>query len=112
MVTRNTLLREMFLIAAGLGGLIVVLIAGVLSLGGAFTWVWFARALLVCGLVICMVEVVLVEKAVRVNHVFGPLASLRRQDRTQGCGVALLGALLTGGLLVCGALMEYVVELR
>ena len=51
-----------------------------------------------------------VQRAVRVSHVRGPLASWRLTDRTQGCSVALLGALIALGLLVCGGIMEWLVE--
>lgn len=112
MSSRSLALRDLLFLAAGIGGMIVLLLAGALTLGGAFSWLWFARALMLSGLILCIIEVVLLGRLRHVNHVRGPLTSWRRQDRMQGCSLAMLGAVIIVGMLACGGLMDWVLEFR
>jgi hypothetical protein len=59
-----------------------------------------------------VLEVIVVQRSLRVSHVRGPLGTWRIADRTQGCTVALLGGVLVVGLLVCGGLMELLFDWR
>lgn len=104
------LLRQVFLLTAGIGVAIVALVVGGLAMGGAFSWSGFARIILLLALVAGALEVLIVQRALRVTHVRGPLASWRFTDPTQGCSAAFVGALIALGLLACGGIVEWLVE--
>ncbi len=110
MSPRMFLLRELFLLAIGVAGVIVLSVASALTLGGMFSWVWFARAILICALVFSALEFLVIQRALRVTHQRGVLSMWRVNDRAQGCTVALVGALIAASLLLCGGLMEWWVE--
>lgn len=110
MSPRTILVRDLLALALGIGLAIVLMVAGALQMGGAFSWIWFARAILVSAVVVIAIEIFILQRARRVTHVRGPLMSWRRVDQTQGCSIALLGALIALGLLACGGLMEWWLE--
>lgn len=110
MAPRMTILRQLFWLTLGIGVTIVAVVVAGLTLGGMMSPVWLARGILVSALVVGALEVVIVQRAWRVREVYGPLKSWRLTDRTQGCSVALLGALIALGLLACGGIMEWLVE--
>lgn len=112
MSPRLRLVFDLVLIACLVGGVIVLGISGVLVVGGAFSWVWLARLILVAAIVALVVEVVVLQRSMRVNHVRGPLGTWRLTDRTQGCTFALLGGVLVVGLLLCGGILEFLSEWR
>ncbi len=112
MSPRMRLLRDLVLFALGLMGLIGLLVAGGLTVGGAFSLLWFARVLLVVALLLWAVEFAMLPRALRVRQVRGPLDSWRRTDRKQGCSLILLGGLTAFGLLVCSGLLELWLEFR
>lgn len=105
-------LRDLFLFALGVSIGIVLLVALVLKMGGMFSWTGFARALLVSALLTCVIEMLVARRAFHVTIVRGPLDAWRTTDRTQGCSFAMLGALVALGLLVCGVIMEWLLEFQ
>jgi hypothetical protein len=102
----------MLLIVVGVLTAVLLVIAALLTLGGSFSPIWFARGLLLAGLVTIAVELLILPRALRVEHVRGPLATWRRQDRTQACSFIVLGALVGFALLFCGGIMEWWLEFR
>jgi hypothetical protein len=112
MVSRNDLVREMVVLATALVSAFALGAAVVLALGGAFTLVWFARALLLGAVFIGGVVFLLLQRAARVTHVQGPLTTWRRAERTQTCSIAVLCALVGLSLFVCGGLLEWWLEFR
>lgn len=112
MASRMDLVRELVLLALGVGVLILVIVAAVLSLGGAFSLPFFARTIFVLGFAAVPLELFILVRALRVSQVRGPFATWHTTDRTQGCGVAILGALVALGLVACGGLLEWWLEFR
>lgn len=112
MSSRMFLVRQMFLLALGISAAIVFIVAVGLSVGGMFSLVWFARAIFVTALVVGGIELLMIPRTLRVNHMRGPTATWRHTDRSQGCSVLLLGALIMVGLLACGSLMVWWLEIR
>ncbi len=112
MSPRTMLVRDLLVLALGGSFLIVLVVAGVLLLGGAFSWIWFARAIVLSAVVIGSAQMFVLSRALRTTHVQGPLASWRRVDSTQGCSIALLGALIALALLFCGGVMDWWLEWR
>lgn len=112
MSPRLRLVFDLVLIACLVGGVIVLGISGALMVSGTFSWVWLARLILTAAVVALVVEVVVLQRSMRVNHVRGPLGTWRQTDRTQGCTFALLGGVLVIGLLLCGSILEFLSEWR
>lgn len=112
MSSRMFLMRQVFLLALGIGAAIVAAVAAGLAMGGLLTMVWFGRAILVIALLFGGFQVLLIPRTFRVSVVRGRTAIWRQNDRSQGCTVLFLGALVTMGLLVCGILMVWWTELR
>jgi hypothetical protein len=112
MSARRTLVREILRLSLLIGVLVVILIGAALLVSGAFSLVWFARIVFGVAFGSAIVELLILQRAMRVSHVRGPLATWRNTDRTQGCGIALLGALVVMGLMLCGVLMEWWAEFR
>lgn len=112
MSSRMFLMRQVLLLAFGIGAVIVGIVAAGLALGGLFTPVWFGRAIFVIALLFGGFEVLLIPRTFRVNTVRGKTAIWRQNDRSQGCTVLFLGALITMGLFACGSLMVWWMELR
>ena len=110
MSSRAQLLRDVLVLAAGVFFIVVVVIGSALVLGGMFSWVWFARVLFAIAVMFALLEFFILLRAMRVSHVMTPLLMFRRVDQTQGCSVALLGALITAAMLLCGGLLEWVLE--
>jgi hypothetical protein len=103
-------LRDCVLAALGVGLAIVLIVVFGLTMGGMFSWVWLARAMLVTAMITGILEFFVLSRALRVRHVRGPLSSWRRNDPTQGCTVALLGGLIAIGLVLCGGVMDWWLE--
>lgn len=112
MSSRMFLLRQMFLLAFGIFAAIVLMVAAGLAAGGLFSLVWLGRAILVMAAVVGGVELLLIPRTFRVNAIRGRTASWRLTDRSQGCSVLLLGAVITMGLFACGSMMVWWMELR
>lgn len=102
--------RDCVLIALGVGAAIFGIVILGLAMGGAFSWVWLARAMLVTAMAAWALEFFVLTRALRVRHVRGPLTAWRRTDSTQGCTLALFGALVATGLLLCGGVMDWWLE--
>lgn len=112
MSSRSELVREMLLLTLGSGIVIVLLIAGALWFTGAFSWLTFARWILIAGAIIIIVEVFIILRVLRVTSVRGSGATWRRADRMQGCAAALIVGLIMLGLLVCGGVLDWWLEFR
>lgn len=112
MSPRLRLVFDLVLIAGTCAAAIILIIGGALMVSGTFTWVWLARLILIVAVLALVVEVIVVQQSLRVNHVRGPLGTYRLTDRTQGCTFALLGGVLVTGLLVCGGVLEFLLEFR
>lgn len=112
MSPRLKLVFDLVLIALIVGGIIVLGLGGALMVSGAFSLVWLARLILISAVLVLAIEVVVLQRSTRVNHVRGPLGTWRLTDRTQGCTFALLGGVLVAGLFLCGGIMEFLLEWR
>ena len=106
MDARGELVREMVLLALGIGLTIALTVAGVLWLGGLFTWLWYERAILAAALFIVAADVMVLPRILRTSPMRGPLYMWRRTDRTQGCSVALLIGMVALSLMLCSALLN------
>jgi hypothetical protein len=100
------LVRELLFLAVGVSALIVVIAAVVLTVSGVFSLPLFARTIFLLGFVAVPVDLFIHARALRVSQVRGPFTTWHMTDRTQGCGVAMLGGLVALGLLACGGLLE------
>lgn len=112
MSSRSTLLREMFLLAGAIGILFVLVVVGALVFSNSFSWLWLARIILAGALVCALFEGIMLVRATRVSHALTPFSTWRRIDQARGCSLALLFGIVTFGLLLCGVLMEWLVEWR
>lgn len=112
MSLRKFPIRPLFLLTLGIGTAIVILVAVGLAVSGMFSPVWFARAIFITALVVGGIELLMIPRTLRVSYVRGHTATWRQTDRSQGCTVLLLGALITMGLFACGSLMVWWLELR
>lgn len=112
MSTRSEFFREAFIAAAGIGVVIVASEALGLWWFGAFSWIWFARLVLIAaGIALALVLLILLRNARRQKMYFsvnGP----RRIDHTQGWTLAFLIGAVAVGLFVCGGLLEWLFEFQ
>ncbi|HZQ09975.1 MAG TPA: hypothetical protein VFD70_25590 [Anaerolineae bacterium] len=110
MDSRNVVMGEFLLVALGIASLVALSVALVLYLGGAFSWMWYAHAILTIGVLTCLFEIVILQRVLRRKPVVGALTKWRRIDRTREYSLALLVGLLALALLACGGMMEVLAE--
>lgn len=112
MSSRSSQLREIFFFAGAIGIFVLALLVGVLFFSNAFSLLWLARAIFASALLFVVLECILVARVTRVSHALTPHATWRRNDQAPSCSLALLFGVVTLGLLLCGILMEWLVEGR
>lgn len=112
MTSRSEFFRDALVAALGICIVIALLVVAGLWLSGAFSWLWFARVILAAALLAALVEGFVVLRALGERRVQARSFGLRRSDRTAGCTAAVLLAFIVLGLAFCGALLEWMIELR
>ncbi len=110
MSPRLKLVRDLVVFSGAFAVIVVLLLALGLAVVGNFTMIWLARSILVTAVALFALDLVYINQAARVRQVRGPLGSYRLKDRTQGCTIALLGGVLAVALLLCGAVMDWLLE--
>lgn len=112
MTTRSEFFRDALLAAFGICAAIALLIVAGLWLTGAFSWLWFARIILGAALTVGLLEGLVLLRAMRAQRVLRNGYGLYGTDRTAGCTAAVLIAFVIVGLMVCGVVLEWVLEIR
>ncbi len=112
MSTRSEFFRDALLAAFGICVVIALALVGGLWLGGAFSWLWFARWILIIALIVGLIETLVLLRALRARRVETHNFGLRHSDRTAGCTAAVLIAFVIFGLTVCGVALEWLIEFR
>ncbi len=110
MDSRNVVMGEFLLVALGIASLIALGVALVLRVSGVFSWMSYAHAILVIGVLTLLFEIVVLQRVLRRKPIVGALTKWRRIDRTREYSLALLLGLLAGALLACGGMMELLAE--
>ena len=102
--------RQVMLLTAGIVVALILLVAGILSLGGALSWLELARALMASAAVVVALELLLLQRILSDN----PCMYARRHVATcrpyKGCSLIFLMTLVAITLFACGAALHLTIE--
>ncbi|SRR5581483_3847998 len=112
MSSREKVLWDLARLATLIGIGVAVATAAVLYLGGWWSWLSWARAVLASAILLTLLELFVLQRTLTVTHVHTAHTSWRRVDKMPGCSLAVLLALLIVELFACGAMFEWLLEFR
>ena len=106
MNSQKVIVGELLMIALSIGALIAGLVGLLMWAEGAFTLLWYGRAIFGFGLIVLLAGLLILPRILRTSPVRGPLTTWRRADKMPACSFALLLGLVAAGLLLCGGVMD------
>lgn len=112
MSSREQILRDAALFAIPVSLLTILLVGAALWLGGAFSFAWWARAILASALFSALLVLFVLSRTLRAGHIHTRHTAWRRVDKIPGLSWTLLLGMLVVQLFLCGVVAEWLAEWR